>query len=196
MPDDPRAKWDARYRDADAAEAAPARVLMDFAHLLPERGEALDVACGLGGNARFLAQKGLQVTAWDISAVAIQRLRAATDGLALQAGVRDLVREPPPANRFDVIVVSRYLERSLAPHLTAALKPGGLLFYQTYTRERVSEAGPGRDAFRLAPNELLALFPDLRVVAYREEGRLGRLDRGFRDEAMLVAVKPLGACRT
>ena len=190
MPEDPRAKWDARYRNADPAGVAPARVLTDFSHLLPERGDALDLACGLGANARFLAQGGLQVSAWDISTVAIQRLQAVTEGLPLHPSVRDVMNEPPPANRFDVIVVSRYLERSLAPRLTAALKPGGLLFYQTYTRERVSEAGPGKAAFRLAPNELLRLFSDLRVVAYREEGRLGRLDEGFRDEAMLVALKP------
>ncbi len=190
MSEDPRAKWNARYRDAEATTAGPARVLGDFAYLLPAKGEALDLACGLGGNARFLAQNGLRVCAWDLSSVAIERLQASTTDPHLHAEIRDVVNEPPPAERFDVIVVSRYLERSLAPRLIAALKPGGLLFYQTFTRERVSDAGPGRDAFRLAPNELLRLFADLRVVAYREEGRLGHLDRGFRDEAMLVALKP------
>lgn len=191
MPDSCRSKWDTRYRDADSAKAVPALVLKDFAHLLPSEGEALDLACGLGGNARFLAEKGLKVSAWDISPVAIDHLQQAAGELAIDAEARDVIRHPPPAARFDVIVVSRFLERSLAPRLTGALRPGGLLFYQTFTKERVSGAGPREDTFRLAPNELLTLFAELRVVAYREEGRLGRLDRGFRDEAMLVAARLL-----
>jgi 2-polyprenyl-3-methyl-5-hydroxy-6-metoxy-1,4-benzoquinol methylase len=184
------AKWDARYRDA-AGPSGPAWVLSENLHLLPRRGSALDLACGLGANALLLARHGLDTSAWDISAVAIERLRlaAAEQGLRVRAAVRDLLAAPPEPERFDVIVVSHFLERSLTPALSAALRPGGLLFYQTFTRTRVDDTGPRTDAFRLADNELLRLFAPLLLVVYREEGTLGDPSRGLRNEAALVACK-------
>jgi hypothetical protein len=63
------------------------------------------------------------------------------------------------------------------------------LFYQTFTRERVDDSGPGSERFRLERNELLRLFPDLIVRFYREEGRIGDPTRGFRNRAQLVAQR-------
>ncbi len=186
-----RNKWDARYRDA-AGPGAPARVLAENVHLLPATGDALDLACGLGANALLLAERGLAVSAWDISPVAIERLQAVADErqLPLQTQVRDVARQPPAPESFDVIVVSHFLERALAPTLVAALRPGGLLFYQTFTREGAGNRGPSNPAFRLGPNELLTLFADLRLVLYREEADIGDPAMGLRGEAMLV-----GRCR-
>jgi SAM-dependent methyltransferase len=152
----------------------------------------LDLACGLGGNALLLAQAQLHTTAWDISSVAISRLQAMAIDKALanlQAEVRDVELDPPPVARFDVIVVSYFLARQLAPSLIAALKPGGMLFYQTFTRIAVSAEGPGNPHFRLGDNELLRLFRPLAIRFYREENRLGDLSQGRRDVAMLVAEK-------
>ncbi len=193
-PPDEQAKWDTRYRDA-AGAPVPARVLVEFQHLLPESGTALDLACGLGGNALLLATRGLDTSAWDLSPVAIGRLleAAGARGLSVRAQVRDVVVRPPEAERFDVIVVSRFLERPLAPRLAAALRPGGRLYYQTFTREPVTDAGPRSAAYRLGRGELLAMFPGLRVLAYREEGRVGNLRQGLRDEAMLVAQRDSSA---
>ena len=161
-------------------------------HLLPVAGQALDLACGLGGNALLLAQHGLAVTAWDLSPVAVNRLRQSAEGLGLQgltAEVRDLERRPPPPDCFDLIIVSYFLERSLAPYLVASLKPGGLLFYQTYTRFEVSKRGPENPLYRLDENELLVLFRPLSVRYYREEQRLGDTTKGARAVAMLIAEK-------
>lgn len=186
-----RKDWDARYREAHGGPAAPARVLEENLHLLPRTGKALDLACGLGGNALCLAAHGLHTRAWDHSAVAIERLRAAAGeaGLAVECEVRDVLVSPPPVAGFDVITVSHFLERDLSGTLVDALRPGGLIFYQTFTRDRVHDAGPRRPEFRLGANELLELFRRLRVVCYREEGVIGDVQRGFRDEAMLVAQK-------
>ncbi len=183
--------WNARYREGAPASAEPVAVLRENAHLLPRRGRALEPACGLGANSLFLAQRGFEVTAWDFSVVAIRRLRerATGQGLTLSAEVRDVVARPPAPESAEVIVVSRFLDRSLIPHLTAALVPGGLLFYQTFVREAVSDRGPSDPAYRLAPNELLRLFASLHLLFYREEGRVGDLRQGFRDEAMLVGQK-------
>ncbi len=181
-------KWDARYRAAGAAKAV--EVLAENRHLLPAAGEALDLACGLGGNALLLARHGLRTTAWDLSPVAIGRLARAAADLPLSAEVRDVLAAPPAAESFDVIVVSRFLERDLCPALMAALRPGGLLFYQTFTRDKAIPGGPSNPAFLLAENELLRLFAGLRLRVYREEGRLGDVTRGLRNEALLVAQRP------
>jgi SAM-dependent methyltransferase len=124
--------------------------------------------------------------------VAIERLQgfAAEAGIThLRAEVRDVEKQPPVPASFDVIVVSYYLERSLIPKLIEALKPGGLIFYQTFTAIAVAEEGPSYPAFRLGDNELLDLFIPLKLRVYREENRLGDLQSGARDIAMLVAER-------
>ncbi|NIR61854.1 MAG: class I SAM-dependent methyltransferase [Gammaproteobacteria bacterium] len=191
LPVPTREEWDRRHREAGEEPPQPARVLAENVHLLPVHGRAADLASGLGANARLLARRGLETWAWDLSGVAIERLAraSAAEGLALRAEQRDIVARPPEPGTFDVICVVRFLERALFPALIAALRPGGLLFYQTFTRERVSDCGPSRDAFRLERNELLGLAGDLIVRVYREEGTAGDTSRGWRDEAMLVAQK-------
>lgn len=184
-------KWDARHGDPEK-QPGVAEVLARNRHLLPGTGRALELACGLGGNALLLAEQGLDVTAWDLSPVAIGRLQEAAKGKELHnlsAEVRDIERDPPPPESFDVIVVSYYLERALTPRIVEALKPGGLLFYQTFTRIAVGSEGPANPDFRLGDNELLQLFSGLKLRIYREENRLGDLAQGTRDVAMLVAEK-------
>lgn len=183
-------QWDERYREqSKAGVPAPALVLTQNAHLLPDSGTALDLACGRGANAIFLAQHGLQVSAWDYSAIAIEQLEqyAQQHSIELQVQVRDVVRDPPIKQSFDIIVVSRFLERSIVPQLSAALNPQGLIFYQTFITEKSPAIGPNNPDYLLQANELLALFAGLRIRVYREEGLQGDLTHGFRNEAMLVA---------
>lgn len=183
-------KWNQRHADPTHQPRA-AEVLYQNRHLLPAAGRALDLACGLGGNALLMAKAGLEVTAWDLSPVAIGRLQGFMDaqGLNLRAEVRDLSLDPLPVDWFDVIVVSYFLDRSLIPALIAGLKQGGLIFYQTFTRIAVSGQGPANPDYRLGDNELLRLFESLNLRCYREENRLGDLSTGQRDVAMLVAEK-------
>lgn len=183
-------KWNARYSTAEG-EVTACHVLSVYAHLLPATGEALELACGRGGNALLLAGQGLKTQAWDLSPVAVGHLQACADarGLAIQALVRDVEQQPLPANSFDVIVVSYFLARQLAPALMMALRPNGLLFYETYIREKPQGIGPSNPDYLLAANELLRLFAGLHVLAYREEGMVGDLTQGRRHVAMLVAQK-------
>ncbi len=185
-----RAKWDQRYRCAEGLPE-PALVLREYAHLLPGRGDALDLACGLGASALWLAKRGFRVSAWDLSPVAIRQLSAHVQerGLPVAASVRNVVAEPPPPDCFDLILVAHFLDHALCPAIAAALRPGGLLFYQTFSRESVSDCGPSNPAYRLGPNELLELFRGLTVRAYRDEGCLGDTTRGIRDLALLVAQR-------
>lgn len=185
-------KWNNIYQDSEAGSGEPVWVLKEFSHLLPQQGKGLDLACGLAANGIFLAQQGLDVAAWDISDVVVAKLNqyAQANEIALEAEVRDLSDPNLQAETFDVIVVAHYLERSLAEKIVAALKPQGLLFYQTFVKEVTpSYSGPGNPDFRLDRNELLNLFADMNVVAYREEGLIGDLEKGIRNVAALVAQK-------
>lgn len=184
-------KWDRIYRSGGHAGQQAATVLAENLHLLPVSGRALDLACGQGTNALLLARHGLETHAWDISEVVIRKLEAiATDeDINLHPEQRDVVHQPPPAAAFDIIVVSRFLDRQLVPALVDALRQEGLIFYQTFIRDRVDETGPANPEYRLAVNELLTLFSALSIIFYREEGTIGDTTRGFRNEAMLIARK-------
>ncbi len=166
-------KWNARYAHSGDSIPAPSEVLSRGARWLPDaqvsssdgvarQRYALDLACGLGGNAHFLAKAGFSVCAWDISDVVIEQIRARKPNSIESASVRDVVACPPETRSFDVIVVSRFLDRALCPFIVDALKPDGILFYQTFVR------GLKNKNFMLEPNELLTLFRPLHVLEYRE----------------------------
>lgn len=183
-------KWDRIYQTANVSPAIIA-VLKEYAFLLPEAGRALDLACGLGENACFLADKGLSVDAWDISSVAIQHLEKRVNLLKLPVYPSRCAIEANliTKNLYDVILVSRYLDRELTQAIMEALKPSGLLFYQTFTRQKTVLAGPNNPDYLLSENELLHLFSGLSVLHYRELGVTGDTTQGLRDEAQLVARK-------
>lgn len=188
---DQKEKWNNRHSQADGI-GSPARVLTENFHLLPEQGRALDFACGRGANALCLAEKSvLDVHAWDISNVAIARLQMEADarGVAVHTEIRDVTQEILQPLSFDLILVCHFLERSLAPALMDALRPGGLLFYQTFACMVNSNCGPSSPTMRLQDNELLNLFRPLHIRVYREEQKLGDISRGWRNLAMLVAEK-------
>jgi 2-polyprenyl-3-methyl-5-hydroxy-6-metoxy-1,4-benzoquinol methylase len=171
MSDEHLARWNARHAVAEGP-GGTAEVLLRNVHLVPAGAKVLDLACGRGGNALWLAEYGLEVHAWDFSPVAIRRLAAAAAerGLTISAQVRDVIERPPAPTSFDMIVATFFLERALMPALAAALRPRGRLFYQTFTREGIPGIGPDNAAYRLAPNELLSAFPGLRLRYYREDG--------------------------
>ncbi len=191
-----QAKWNDRHRQATRSPE-PCWGLQENRHLLPSSGTALDLACGLGGNAFFLAAQGLETWAWDISDVAISQVRqtAQRDGLPIHADVRDVVAQPPAPDGangpsgFDVIVVSRFLDRRLTSTLIDALYVDGILFYQTFIKQAPDRVGPVEDRFRLDAQELLGMFQSLRLLVYREESQVGDLSSGWRNEALLVGQK-------
>jgi len=89
-------RWNRRHAEAEGVGEV-AQVLLCNAHLLPRRGRALDLACGRGASALWLAERGLEVHAWDLSPVAIERLQAEARarGLRVQCEVRDVVAQAP-----------------------------------------------------------------------------------------------------
>lgn len=163
-----RDKWDARYRDgAYESRTHPTALLAEWLPRLP-RGRALDVACGAGRNALYLAASGYAVTALDISGVALERgRRSATErGLTIEWLCADLDDDPAralPAGPFDLIVWVRYVHRTLLPHLVARLAPGGALLCEQHLLTGQAVAGPTSTQFRLAPGELSAAARGLRI---------------------------------
>lgn len=186
------AKWDSRYLQSTNAGTS-STVLSQHLHLLPATGRALDLACGLGANALCLAQQGLESHAWDLSTVALDKLETFAQQQALKITTlqRDVAQYPPEKNSFDVIVVSQFLHRPLFPALIAALKPDGLLFYQTFNQQKIASDGPSNPEFLLAPKELLRLLSPLEVVFYREEGRCGDLGKGLRTFSYYIGQKKI-----
>ena len=76
---------------------------------------------------------------------------------------------------FDLIVVVHYLHRPLFPALVSALRPGGVLVYETFTRAQAARGKPTNPAFLLEPGELLTLVRPLTIVTSREGDFEGRM---------------------
>ena len=134
------------------------------------RGRALDLACGLGGNALYLAGEGFSVDAFDWSFEALRRLSAAARASArpVHAVACDLGRFPLPPGRYDLVVSVRFLDRSLWPSMVAALKPGGALVFETFTRRYLEKRPDFPREYCLEEGELKAFSPTLRVARYQE----------------------------
>ncbi len=189
-----RDKWNERYRSGYyESREHPTALLTDWAPRLPS-GAALDVACGAGRNALFLASAGFRVDAVDISGVALDRARAAAaarglDVRFIEADLADDADSALPGHAYDLIVWVRYVNPALMPKLTNRLAAGGHLLCEQHLATTADVVGPRNPAFRLAPNELLSSACDLRVVYYHEgivvdpDGRAAAL-------AQLVAQRP------
>jgi tellurite methyltransferase len=168
-----RRKWDARYREgAYASRTHPSALLAEWITRLP-CGRALDVACGAGRNALFLAEHAFAVDALDISTVALDRGRRAA--LARGLGVNwlraDLDDDPDsglPPEHYDVIVWVRYVHRGLMPHLRRRLRPRAVLLVEQHLASTAEVAGPRSAHFRLEPGELERSAAGLRVLYHRE----------------------------
>jgi len=183
-------KWNEAYEAVDISMALPAQVLSENEHLLPKAGDAVDLACGRAGNAIYLAQRGFKVDAIDISPVVLESVErfSAESNLPITCICKDVEAEGLGMKNYDVIVVSYFLNRELFPQIISALKPNGLLFYQTWSQQKIDDSGPGNPAFRLQVGELLSLSNTLLPLFYREEGDYGDKSTGTRNTALIVAV--------
>lgn len=171
-------KWDKKYLNS-VSPNEPCAVLSDNLHLLPANGSSMDVACGLGGNALLLAQLGFESYACDSSAVALEKLGgfAQQQKLRVNCELKDFEVGELSGGvfelKFDVIVVSHYLYRPLMPWLVEGLNVGGLLFFQTFSQNKLSDSGPGNPEYLLQPQELLSEFAELDLRYYKDDDRAG-----------------------
>jgi len=185
-----RDKWDLRHRESSSHPAPePAAFFVECLPLLPRphgSSRALDLACGAGQNAVYLAEHGWQVVAIDFSPAALDR------AAALAAARHVAVRRAPlnaipshltgvvlveadleicglPTAAFDLILCFHYLDRSAFARIESALRPGGHLFYESFTELQLAYSdGPRDPSHLLRIGELRDALPRLEVLFYRE----------------------------
>ena len=184
------ASWSGPRAFGSGALRGPSPWLIDNADLLPRDGKTvLDVACGRGRHALLLASAGFDVHGIDRNAEAIAFLRTTAERLRLSVttAVVDLEGEISPnlgTGDYDAVFVFNYLHRPLMPALRAALKPGGRLFYETFTVRQAERGHPKNPDFLLHDGELAHLVAPLTVLRSRE----GEVDGRF--IASIVAQHP------
>jgi rhodanese-related sulfurtransferase len=157
----------------------PSAWLIENADLVPRGGKALDVACGRGRHALLLASAGFDVHAIDGNQESIDRLKEIATRLHLKidADVEDLETVPPPSlgtGEYDLVLGFNYLHRPLMPALRHAVKPGGRIFYETFTTRQAERGHPTNPAFLLREGELAELMAPFQVLRSREGERDGR----------------------
>src|SRR5215472_3136002 len=176
-----RRRWDERYAAQEPPPVSamePPEILARHAEEFPTAGRALDLACGQGLGAVWLARRGLEVWGLDISPVAVGQAR----DLARRSGVGDRCRFDvadlddglPAGSPVDVILCHKFRDRRLDRAIVERLAPGGLLAIAA-----LSEVGAAAGPFRAAPGELPAAFAQLDLVAAGEgDGYAWLLARG------------------
>jgi SAM-dependent methyltransferase len=185
--DSDKSRWDNLYRKSKGYVFGkePATFLVENLQQLPI-GRALDLAMGEGRNAVYLAKKGFDVVGVDISEVAVRKAKhlARENGVRIQTVIADLHKYQLQPESYDVILVFYYLQRSLVPQIVRALKPGGVLVFESETVDDLKHHKTQNHAGLLEHGELKTLFNGLSVVKYAET------DDGKRAVASLVARKP------
>jgi len=193
------ADWNERYKETPSLWGTNANVFVADVFSGREPGRALDLACGEGRNALWLAERGWAVTAVDFSGAALAKARA-------QAGARsvtvewveaDLTGYRPQPGAFDAVVIA-YLhvpESSRTPILRGAadaLAPGGTLLVVGHDATNPAEGvgGPQNPEILYTAQSLVAAVPGLQIErAGRAERTVAGADRPALD-ALLVATRP------
>jgi SAM-dependent methyltransferase len=150
---------------------APSPWIVRFAPLVTAGGRLLDLAAGYGRHALFFAARGVRVLAVDRDAAALATF-AGSPGV--ETRVADLEQRDWPFadERFDAIVVVRYLHRTLLPHLLAALTPDGVLIYETFASGNALYGKPSNPDFLLEEGELLEFARETLTIVAFEQGRV------------------------
>ena len=185
------AKWEQKFREQrEAGEAiGPAAPFVMTATRALKPGRALDLACGSGRNALWLARQGWNVTAVDEAPNGIARLveEAHRTGLHVETRIADLEKHEFAIGpeTWDLILICCYLQRDLFQQAKLGLVPGGLLIALALL-EKDGEPAP----YCLRPGELQSYFDGWEILSYRE----GSDDPSgeTRAVAAIVARRPTG----
>jgi len=162
-----------------------------FQPLIAAGGSVLDVAAGGGRHTRFFADAGYQVTALDRNTGPLMPFGETHGVEVIEADLEDDTPWPFGGRTFDAVAVCNYLHRPLFGDLIAALKPGGVLLYETFALGNEIYSKPRNPDHLLKSGELIELVGGrLQVVAYRHGIVQGGECPGVKQ--MICAVKNLG----
>lgn len=148
-----KTRWNEKYLH-DPIPQKPIKLVSTYCKLAPGK-QALDLACGMGRHCKFLVLQGFEVDALDISSVAIATLQ---DIPNINAQEVDFDTHTLTKEKYDLIVCTYFLERRLFPQMINALKPGGLILYETFLDHKENQRAPSNPAFMLQEGELEAAF--------------------------------------
>ena len=164
-----RNKWNQRYAEDSYHKNNPVTLVEDWLPKIPV-GRALDVACGAGRNAFFLAQAGYRVDAIDISPVGLNlaRQKAESQGLSINWIEQDLDQVYQFDTDYDLILVMWFVNLELITRLCDCLAPGGYLLAEDHLITDQVVIGPANPNFRVAPGELHEAVSGLEVLLYEE----------------------------
>ncbi len=170
MSEDDRRHWDERWQRSGMAPIGfrgPPPEFEAFESLIPTSGLALEVACGRGRGAVWLADRGLEYLGVDISPVAVDLARRLTERLGLSDNcsfkVHDLKDGLPTGPQVDVLFCYKYRQRNLDRPMINRLKRRGILLIAT-----LSEVGAGPGSHRVRSGELPDAFAALSIKAHGE----------------------------
>lgn len=169
-----RIKWDQRYAQASPADLKPPDWLGELDSLLPRQGYALDIATGAGRLALWLANRGLEVVAVDISSTGLELLRrtAVTQGHQIETFPMDLETDQLPQGPFDVITCFNYRQRDLFSQIRRRLNNGGFLLAEITTILNAERHAHPSLKYLAEPSELRLDCTPLEIMYY-EEGWFG-----------------------
>jgi tellurite methyltransferase len=168
-------RWNRKYSNGNPIpDFEPDSLLRTYANLLDDKGIALDVACGVGHNAIFLAQRGYDVIAVDGSVVGLNYCREMIrrKDLRISLIAADLERFSLPPEYFDLVLVVRYLYRPLIAQLKRAVKSGGLVIYKTFNSNHLQDNPDFRKEYLVEHGELSKWFADFQLIATNDSPRL------------------------
>lgn len=163
-------QWDSRYREKELVwSAGPNRFLVEqLKGMKPAR--ALDLACGEGRNAIWLAEQGWTVTASDFSPIAIEKAKARCSELKLDVDLRVADATQALDAQYDLIVIfylhlPRDQNAQLLKEALKGLAPGGTLLYVGHDERNIKEGigGPQDASILYAPAEIQALLSELKI---------------------------------
>ncbi len=148
-------------------------------------GKALDIACGVGRNTHFLAEKGFFVDAVDFSDYALSQVQndEKINKIEVDLDIYNLQK-----NEYDLVININYLSRRLLPQIKEALKPNGLLIFETFIVAHGDFNQPANPEYLLRVNELLHAFIGLDIIYYEEKDAVNLRGENTR-VASLVARK-------
>ena len=178
--DPSRERWNRRWAGERAhASTAPSEFLIAEAEALPP-GRVLDVACGAGRNAVWLARRGWRVTGVDFSDVALRAARelAASSGVEVEWIEADTVTWIPPRRAYDLVTVM-YMQLPAAErrvalgHAADAVRPGGTLLVVGHDLLNLTEGwgGPTQAEVLFTPDDVVA---EIGGLVIEKAGRVRR----------------------
>lgn len=165
-----RLKWDGIYSRGGASEPCPPAWLVSIGEAVPLRGRALDIAAGNGRVSRWLARRGLDVLAVDISPIGLglAQQAAEAEGLRIETLLLDLEEEPLPDGPFDVITCFHYRQRELFPGIRDRLLPGGVFIGEVATIQNLERHTHPSLQYLAEPGELRRDCHPLEILLYQE----------------------------